>query len=249
VANATVLSTYQNSNVDRNGMLDDILEYMKTHILAALNARTDITSFANELMKNMKDIKPFIREMLVQADFNITDMYLKEDSNEQAVMKNLDMDSNDLLFDLESMDDLYFTHQTPFYTGDMNDTEESEGTLRMYGLSALLFLLIKQNQILLGDEMENSLHYDLFTHFIKTFLVNSERGQLIFSTHSLMLLDEEFIRRDMVYFTNKNEAGATEIYRAKDFGLHKEVSILNAYRAGKLGAKPNLGSIFTIIPE
>ena len=45
-------------------------------------------------------------------------------------------------------------------------------------------------------------------------------------------------------FANKNESGATEIYRAKDFGLHKEVSILNAYRAGKLGAKPQLGSIF-----
>ena len=106
------------------------------------------------------------------------------------------------------------------------------------------FLLIKQNQILLCDELESSLHYDLFTHIIKTFLVNSERGQLIFSTHSLMLLDEDFIRRDMVYFTNKNEAGATEIYRAKDFGLHKDVSILNAYRGGKLGAKPNLGSFF-----
>ena len=249
VANATVLSTYQNSNVDRNSMLDDILEYMKTHILAALNVRTDITSFANDMMKNMKEIKPFIRDMLVQADFNITDMYLKEDNNEQTIVMSKNMDSDDLFFDAEPLDDLYFTHQTPFYTGDMNDTEESEGTLRMYGLSALLFLLIKQNQILLGDEMENSLHYDLFTHFIKTFLVNSERGQLIFSTHSLMLLDEEFIRRDMVYFTNKNEAGATEIYRAKDFGLHKDVSILNAYRAGKLGAKPNLGSIFTNIPE
>ena len=249
VTNATVLSTYQNSNVDRNGMLDDILEYMKTHILAALNARTDITSFANDMMKNMKEIKPFIRDMLVQADFNITDMYLKEDNNDQSIIMSKNMDNDDLFFEADSLDDLYFTHQTPFYTGDMNDTEESEGTLRMYGLSALLFLLIKQNQILLSDEMDNSLNYDLLTHIIKTFLVNSERGQLIFSTHSLMLLDEEFIRRDMVYFTNKNEAGATEIYRAKDFGLHKEVSILNAYRAGKLGAKPNLGSIFTNIAE
>lgn len=121
---------------------------------------------------------------------------------------------------------------------------EINGTDRMYGLSALLFTLIKNNQTLLCDELENSLHYDLFTHIIKTFLVNSDRAQLIFSTHSLMLLDEDFIRRDMVYFANKNESGATEIYRAKDFGLHKEVSILNAYRAGKLGAKPQLGSIF-----
>ena len=107
VANATVLSTYQNSNVDRNGMLDDILEYMKTHILAALNARTDITSFANDMMKNMKEIKPFIRDMLVQADFNITDMYLKEDNNDQAIVMSKNMDSEDLFFDAEPLDDLY----------------------------------------------------------------------------------------------------------------------------------------------
>jgi hypothetical protein len=116
--------------------------------------------------------------------------------------------------------------------------------MRMYGLSALMYSLIKQDQILLCDELENSLHYDLLTHIVKTFLANSERGQLIFTTHSLLLLDEDYMRRDMVYFANKNESGATEIYRAKDFGLHKDVSILNAYRAGKLGAKPQLGSIF-----
>jgi len=250
VANATVLSTYQNSNVDRNDMLDNILGYMKAQILASLDSKTDIISFANEIVKNMQDSKSFIQDMLVQADFNITGLYLKKKENhERTIMmaKKVEEDEITLLKDVQ--DDLFFTHQTPFYTGDMNNAEESEGTLRMYGLAAILFLLIKQNQILLGDELENSLHYELLVHIIKTFLVNSERGQLIFSTHSLMLLDEDFIRRDMVYFTNKNEAGSTEIYRAKDFGLHKDVSILNAYRAGKLGAKPNLGSIFTNIPK
>ena len=250
VANATVLSTYQNSNVDRNDMLDTILRYIKVQILASLDSNTDIVSFANDIVKVVQESKPFIREMLVQADFNITDLYLKKkEKNERTITVTKKMDSEELVLEADAQEDLFFTHQTPFYTGDMNNTEESEGTLRMYCLSAIMYLLIKQNQILLSDEMENSLHYDLLTHIIKTFLVNSERGQLIFSTHSLMLLDEEFIRRDMVYFTNKNEAGATEIYRAKDFGLHKEVSILNAYRAGKLGAKPNLGSIFTNIAE
>ena len=226
LANATVLSTYQKSNVDRNNMLDGILEYLRTQIVTSLDSNSNAISFANELIKKVQEGKSIIREMFVQADFNITDMYLK---------KNQENDSEN---------DLFFTHQTPFYSGDMNNTEESDGTLRMYSLSAVLFLLIKHNIVFLGDDFENSLHYDLLTHIIKTFMANSERGQLIFTTHCLMLLDEDFIRRDMVYFTNKNEAGATEIYRAKDFGLHKDVSILNAYRGGKLGASPNLGSIF-----
>ena len=238
VANATVLSTYQNSNVDRNDMLDSILDYMKTQIMASQDSKGGITAFANDLFKTMQNSKAFIREMLVQSDFNITDMYLKKEKTSD--LKNVERDLRE---------DLFFTHQTPFYTGDMNKTEESDGTLQMYSLSAVLFLLIKQNKIFLCDLLENSLHYDLLTHIIKTFLANSERGQMIFSTHCLMLMDEDFIRRDMVHFTNKNESGATEIYRAKDFGLHKDVSILNAYRTGKLGAKPFMGSIFTDIPD
>ena len=224
VANATVLSIYQNSNVDRNDMLDGILEYLRTQIVTSLNSNA--ISFANDLIKKVQESKSIIREMFVQADFNITDMYLK---------KNEENDSEDNLF---------FTHQTPFYSGDMNITEESDGTLRMYSLSAVLFLFIKHNIVFIGDDFENSLHYELLIHIIKTFMANSERGQLIFTTHCLMLLEEDFIRRDTVYFTNKNEAGATEIYRAKDFRLHKDASILNAYRGGKLGANPNLGSIF-----
>jgi len=240
IANATVLSTYQNSNADRNNMLDGILDYMKTQIMASasLDPKGGIIAFANDLVKTMQNSKAFIREVLVQSDFNITDMYLKKEKTSD--LKNMEGDLRE---------DLFFTHQTPFYTGDMNETEESDGTLQMYSLSAVLFLLIKQNKIFLCDLLENSLHYDLFIHIIKTFLANSERGQMIFSTHCLMLMDEDFIRRDMVHFTNKNESGTTEIYRAKDFGLHKDVSILNAYRAGKLGAKPFMGSIFTDIPD
>ena len=173
----------------------------------------------------------------------------KKENHERTIMMTKKAESDELILEADPQDDLFFTHQTPFYTGDMNKTEESDGTLQMYSLSAVLFLLIKQNKIFLCDLLENSLHYDLLTHIIKTFLANSERGQMIFSTHCLMLMDEDFIRRDMVHFTNKNESGATEIYRAKDFGLHKDVSILNAYRTGKLGAKPFMGSIFTDIPD
>lgn len=79
IANATILSTYQNSNVDRNDMLDSILDYMKTQIMASQDSKGGITAFANDLFKTMQNSKAFIREMLVQGDFNITDMYLKKE--------------------------------------------------------------------------------------------------------------------------------------------------------------------------
>ena len=224
--NMSVLATYMNANVERNALFDNLCAYLKRTILPMLDNQMDLEQFANDVVRLDSESKKFICEMQNKADFNISDLYIKEEKGEVAKQE------------------LFFTHQTPFYTGDLSNMDESDGTNRMYGLSALLYTMVKNQQILVCDELDSSLHYDLFTHILKTFLVNSERGQLIFSTHNLLLLDEEYIRRDMVYFANKNQSGATEVYRAKDFGLHKEVSILNAYRAGKLGAKPNMGSIF-----
>lgn len=251
VANASVLSTYRNSNVEKNEQLDVLSDYFERQILPMLSGKMELGSFANDTVRLNPESKRFICDMLVKADFNISDLYIKEEKGEVsdesmnrfrqiARILNIPEPQDKSI----SSEELFFTHKTPYYTGDLSTIVESDGTNRMYGLSALLYMLIGGNQILLCDELENSLHYDLFTHIIKTFLANSERGQLLFSTHNLMLLDEDYIRRDMVYFANKTTAGTTELVRLKDFGLHKDVSILNAYKAGKLGAKPFMGSIF-----
>lgn len=250
IANATVLSTYINSNVGKIAEFESIRSFFGERILPKLDANMSLEKFANDVVRQETDCGQFICSMLMKADFNITNLQVKVESGELpsdavAQLKKLTDIAGMPEFDNHvTREEVTFTHKTPFYTGELKDEEESEGTKRMYGLSALLYVLIRDNQILVCDELENSLHYDLLSHIVKTFLVNSNRSQMIFATHSLLLLDEEYIRRDMVFFTNKNEAGATEIYRAKDFGLHKDVSILNAYRAGKLGAKPQLGSIF-----
>lgn len=250
LANATVLSTYINSNIEKIAEFETLKSFFSESVLPRLDVGMNLEQFANDVVRNEKDCGHFICEMLMKADFNITDLQVKVESGEmpkealvqlQKLAKMVGMPEPD---GKVMREEISFTHRTPFYTGELSDDVESEGTKRMYGLSALFYILMRKSQILVCDELENSLHYDLFSHIVKTFLVNSERSQLIFATHSLLLLDEEYIRRDMVFFSNKNESGATEIYRAKDFGLHKDVSILNAYRAGKLGAKPQLGSIF-----
>ena len=60
--------------------------------------------------------------------------------------------------------------------------------------------------------------------------------------------NKDIIRRDTNWFTQKNKDGSTELYSASDFDssvLRKESSLLNVYETGKLGGKPNLGSIFS----
>lgn len=95
------------------------------------------------------------------------------------------------------------------------------------------------------DELDDSLHHDLLVYFLQTFLSNDSEAQLLFTVHDQLILTEDFMRRDMVWFTEKKEETAsTEIFSADDFNLHKNASIFNAYKLGKLGAKPTVGSPF-----
>jgi AAA15 family ATPase/GTPase len=111
-------------------------------------------------------------------------------------------------------------------------------------LARLLFDIKDGGCVLMEDELEESLHYELLIHYLQTFLQTSGKSQFIFTTHNQQLLNESWmIRRDMVWFTEKDrKSGSTVLSRASDMGLHKNVSLMNAYRIGKLGARPILGS-------
>jgi hypothetical protein len=71
---------------------------------------------------------------------------------------------------------------------------------------------------------------------------------MLITTHNVGLMEEiDFIRRDALWFSEKKEDGSVDLYSAADFDsgvLRKGSSLINAYRAGRLGAKPNLGSPF-----
>ena len=73
---------------------------------------------------------------------------------------------------------------------------------------------------------------------------------MILTTHDLNLLNEDFIRRDTIWFTEKDDDnGETKLIRLSSLGLHKNLSPYNAYRQGKLVKLPFLGSLFLDIEE
>lgn len=123
---------------------------------------------------------------------------------------------------------------------------ESSGTKRYFGLGGPLYALIHASSLLCIDELETSLHPDLMKHFLQIFLLNAKSSQLLVTTHNTSLMEnQDFIRRDALWFSEKNEDGSIDLYSAADFDsatLRKDASIINAYKAGRLGAKPNLGS-------
>ena len=120
--------------------------------------------------------------------------------------------------------------------------EESRGTLRYVGLGGVVHELIRNRGIVPIDELEASLHPDLVAFLIQMFLMNTIESQIIATAQNQSIMELAYMRSDMVWLCEKDEEGASQYYSVQEFGLHKKINIANAYRAGKLGAKPYLGS-------
>lgn len=125
---------------------------------------------------------------------------------------------------------------------------ESSGTQRYYALSSLLIKMVQEPHFLAIDELANKLHPDLYEHFLITYLCNARESQLVYTTHIREFLDDrnKFLD-DSIWFTEKGEDGATTLYSMADFGsdtIRDTTNRYNAYRSGRLGALPHLGSTY-----
>lgn len=189
--------------------------------------------------------KDFYLQLLTKADFNIIDFSIA-DNLDKLPKETLELIAKAGIEDDEKialLKEVLFTNHSDDGNFDVATRFQSLGTLRYVELLEFLYNMVTDNHIYFLDEISNKLHYDLFVYYLELFLYNSDHSQLFFTTHNYLLLDEEYMRRDIVWLTEKNPESASTCYmRVSDMGLHKNLSLFNAYRIGKLGAKPSLGS-------
>jgi AAA15 family ATPase/GTPase len=111
-----------------------------------------------------------------------------------------------------------------------------------------LSLLVNSSIAFPIDKLEDSVHPDLYIHFLLSFLVNSKNSQIIATTHNREILNNKnLFRNDVIWFTDKDESCSTQLYSLSDFDssiVRDTTNILNAYKAGKLGGTPNLGDYY-----
>jgi hypothetical protein len=126
--------------------------------------------------------------------------------------------------------------------------QESQGTKQYYNFAGALAWAIAESRGVVIDEIESSLHPDLYQHFLLMFLVNARQSQLIATTHNReLLLNKDMLRRDAIWFTDKTADGAAELYSLADFDtkvIRDTSSIYNAYKTGKVGGVPHLGDYY-----
>ncbi len=119
-------------------------------------------------------------------------------------------------------------------------TEESGGTVKMFNILLPVLDIVRNNKILLIDEIELSLHTSIVEFIIKLFYA-SNSAQLIFSTHNTKLLDLNKVRKDQIYFVNKKLDASTDLYSLFDYKDFRDtMDAEKAYLQGRFDAVPFL---------
>lgn len=133
---------------------------------------------------------------------------------------------------------------------DFSIDEESEGTQRLINLIPILFTLKKESEkVILLDELDRRLHPLLSRQFLEFFLQGKAeyiRNQLIFTTHDTNLLDLDILRRDEIWFLEKNQQGASHLYSLAEFKIRPDIKIDKGYLNGRFGAIPFFGEIHSL---
>ena len=261
INNRTVIAAFGVSNVERT-RLNSVYDFFSRGIAPIMYPQSSLMGFTKRriTIDSGGRLKKFILHFLKASDFNISDIAIHGEEvnitpSMELVIKNTpgmpEKAKEEILKQgtLHS-DEMFFVHHTSNGDKELDEELESRGTKRYMGLATVLYDLLVHGVILPIDEIETSIHYELLSYFIKVFLVNSKRGgQLILSTHDINLLDEDYIRRDVIWFTDKNDGGETQLIRLSTLGLHKYLSVYNAYRQEKLVDLPFLESIYMDMDE
>ena len=105
-------------------------------------------------------------------------------------------------------------------------------------LKKYYIFIVKNNKILLIDEIETSLHTKLVEYIIGLFH-KSESAQLIYTTHNTYLLNTCKLRKDQIYFVNKRNDGSSDLYSLYDYKDFREnMNLEKAYLQGRFDAIP-----------
>ena len=205
-------------------------------------ADKDLVDYSNK----EENLKEFALKLLKEADILIKDINVDYEEKEVDNLLALQIDNQkgklkvknfNIELEHEVIDDKNVTH-----TYKLNFIEESSGTKVLFAFAPFLKKAFETPKVIVVDELEKSLHPALVEFIVKLFNnneINKANSQLIFTTHAINLLNLELLRRDQIWFTEKNpENGISDIYPLDSFSVRKNENIQKGYVNGRYGAIP-----------
>lgn len=228
------------------------------HFMAEFLYNQDFKVFTKDLISILDTgvIDFDIKEENLQYGTNKIDDY-EETLDKLVSFKKMHPDEVPMMFGREygetpsvitlENDDLIKKTLRTVHKGNLNDSvvfdfaAESDGTRKIIDHLLIFYEVICNNQTFVIDEIERSIHPALIKTILQKLMAEKEvKGQLIFTTHESNLLDLTMLRPDEIWFTEKDETGATSFYPLSDYPIRPDLDIEKGYMMGRFGAVPML---------
>jgi len=119
--------------------------------------------------------------------------------------------------------------------------DESSGTRRLMEILPILADVGTGERVFVVDELDRKLHPHLSRFFVSSFLARcgeDQRSQLIFTTHDTHLMDLDLLRRDEIWFFEKDAFGASTLYSMNALNVRRDLKLDKSYLQGRFGGIP-----------
>lgn len=204
-----------------------------------------------EYLKNDPKLKEFALDFLKKADFNILDYKVTESDVPDDVLSAIpdfikaNMNIKDKRPKVYSS---FFTHRGS--NVELTFEEESIGTQIVFCFIPFIMNALINKKVVVVDELDKSLHPYLVEMIVQMFNdseINKSGAQLIFNTHDTNLLKLNILRRDQIWFTEKDSKnGICDLYPLSDFSVRKTENVEKGYMLGRYGAVPFIKNDFNL---
>lgn len=124
--------------------------------------------------------------------------------------------------------------------------QESDGSQRLIDLLPAFLGLTSQStpRVFVIDEVDRSLHTLLTRRLLETYLDSctaETRSQLLFTTHDVLLMDQQLLRRDEMWITERDQSGASHLFSVSDYkNVRYDKDVRKSYLTGRFGGIPRI---------
>ena len=224
------LLSYLGITHKKNEVVNDILNWFEYGI--------DFLNYGNPIQElgmaiaTSEDVKTLFLEMIQEMDLDIVNFRVEEKENERI--------------------EVYTKHIVDDYEFELNLSEESSGTKKLFGLLPFIANSLVSGTTLVIDELDAKIHPVLLRRIIMMFndmKINQHGAQLIFTSHDLSTMNSEVFRRDEIWFVAKGNRQNSKLYSLVEFknekgaSVRKDAKFDKQYLEGKYGADPYLRKI------
>lgn len=246
--NKFFLATATNWNFDKTKAAYNFL----TNGIGTCNNLEILKNMAYKMYETNPDyLKDFAIDFLQKADFNIEDYQISQIDVPGEFLTAIPEFITKTLPDKPKAYQVLFKHKNS--DNYLSIDEESLGTQMIFAFIPFLADSLKNKKVLIIDELDKSLHSFLVQYIVEIFNdaeINKNDSQLIFNTHDTNLLDLNILRRDQIWFTEKNsETGESDLYSLSDFSVRKQENVEKGYMLGRYGAVPFIKNDFNLWEE